>query len=237
MNTSSALLAAIPGLLAVACAAADPSVPSASMQIYETCLQTVCDQMQSDSSSNCSACESACFSASYDCDPSTACSDSCSTTQCSASDKTTCLQQGYKVTLPNNPSPDIAAACRRELDHITSCGYTTSMTASDCDRYAAVELSDLASDYDCVAQLDCSSLTNDSAIAACGPAPSTVGDDFCGSFGGACSTGCSSWQQTFLDQEGAWLRPDAIAALQTCLSQPSCDESSACLLAWINAVE
>ena len=233
----SAVFAVAIALSAVACSGADPSVPSGSMQIYETCLETLCDQMQSHSSSNCSACESACLGASYDCDPSSACSSSCSSTSCSDYDKNTCVEQGYKVTLPNNPSADIAAACRRQLDHVASCGYTTSTTAHDCDRYAATELPDLASAYDCVAQIDCSSLADSAALAACGPAASTAGDDFCNALAGACSQGCTSTQQDILNQAAAWVRPDALAALQTCLSQPSCDESSSCLSAWIAAVE
>jgi hypothetical protein len=237
MKTLLSAVAALFALPTVACAV-DPSTATDQMQVYETCLETECDEMQQSASSECSACESACMSASYDCDPSSACEDSCSSRDCSDTDKSTCEEQGFKVTMPNNPSPDIDAACGRELAHITSCGYSTSMKPSDCTRYAASELPERASNYDCVAQLDCSSLTDDSAMQTCDAPASTFGDDFCGSLATACpSNTCSSDRQAFMNAEGGWARPDALDAARSCLSQPSCDETADCISAWVSAVE
>jgi hypothetical protein len=221
----------------VACAS-DPSTPTAAMQIYETCVQTQCDAQTATNNSACSACTNACLNASYDCDPSTACTSSCAPTSCDGSEQSQCIEYGYEVTLPNNPSPDIDAACNRELAQIASCGYTTQTMPTDCDRYAATEIPSLASSYDCVAQLPCSSLTDTNALAACGPPTSTIGDAFCASFASACSAySCSTADQAALDVDGAWVRSDALDALNTCLAQPTCDDTVSCIAAWRLAVE
>ncbi len=232
-------LSAVLAFVTTAACAVDPSAPSDHMKIYETCLETQCDQYQQDGNSACSACESACFSASYDCDPSSACSTSCEPRDCSDYDRSTCVDQGYKVVLANDPDQAIKDACNAALGHIASCGYTSSATPSDCIRYAANESSDAAVPaYQCVAQLDCSSLTDPNATQACDPAPSTFGDDFCAALASACpDQACSSSRQSQLDADGAWLRPDALDAARSCLSQPSCKETSQCISAWISAVE
>jgi hypothetical protein len=157
---------------------------------------------------------------------------------CLQSEQSQCLEYGYAVMLPDNPSPDIDAACNRELAQIASCGYTTQTMPTDCDRYAATEIPSLASCYDCVAQLPCSSLTDTNALAACGPSTSTIGDVFCASFASACSAySCSTADQAALDVDGAWVRSDALDALNTCLTQPTCDDTVSCLEAWRLAVE
>ena len=231
-------LASILAFTAAACAV-DPSTPSDHMKIYEGCKQTQCDVYQEDGSSECSACESACFGASYDCDPSSACDSSCSPRECSDYDRNTCVDEGWQVVPANNPSASIANECNAMLDHIASCGYTSSQTPSDCQRYAENEAADVVVPvYQCVAQLDCSALGDASSLAACDPAPATFGDDFCASLASACpSQACSSDLQTELDQDAAWLRSDALDAARSCLSATSCDETRSCLSTWISAVE
>lgn len=227
-------------LLAV-CAAAcaeDPSTPSDHMKVYQACLETRCDANQQSGTSACQACMSACSSASYDCDFTTACSASCSPRECSDYDESDCLEQGFKVVLPDNPSAEVLAACNRELARVADCGYSTSSTAADCARYAAVELPERAANYDCVAQLDCSSLTDHGALASCDPPASAFGDELCASLAAACpSNGCSSDRQALLDAEGAWVRPDALDAARTCLSQATCSDMADCLGHWVSAVE
>lgn len=152
----------------------------------------------------------------------------------------TCSDYGcaYQVTLPNNPSPEVSAACDGMVAEITSCGYTSAVDTSACDRYAATEPADRASNYDCVTQLPCSSLSDANALQGCDPPASTFGDDFCASLASSCpSSGCSSDVQSSLDSDGAWVRSDALDAAMTCLSQPSCDETTACISAWRLAVE
>lgn len=171
-------------------------------------------------------------------DPSTPSSDMQIYESCLQMDGSQCIEYGYEVTLPNNPSADVSAACNRELAQIASCGYSTPTTPLDCDRYAATELPSLSTCYDCVAQLPCSSLGDATALQGCGVPPSTVGDALCASFASACpSDGCSSSDQTALDVDGAWVRSDALDALDTCLSQPSCDDTLSCIEAWRAAVE
>jgi hypothetical protein len=233
--TQTALLSVV--TLPLACAD-DPSKPSDQLKIYESCLQTVCDQVTQSGNDACSACTSACFAASYDCDPSTACSDSCASRDCSDSDKTTCLQPGYKVTFPNDPSQLVGDACNRAVSQFASCGYT-GLSTSDCTRYAAVDIPSDAAAFDCIANLDCGSFTADTVGQCIASVPSTTfGDAFCAQLASACpSNPCSSGDQSGLDADGAWLRQDALDAVSTCLQQSSCDETSQCLSAWRSAVE
>ncbi len=237
---TNALLRCLPiATLVVTACADDPSQPSGNMKIYETCLQTMCDQMTQDQNQACSACTSACFNASYNCDPTTACSDSCSGGNCSDGSRAECNEYGFNVTLPDNPSPDVQAACSRELAHIVNdCGDSPSNDASACDRYAATEPAEMAPYYDCVVALACASLTDATALQACNPPASTFGDDFCASLASACpSRTCPATQQASLDDDGAWVRSDALDAARSCLSQPSCGETQACISAWQAAVE
>lgn len=235
--------AAVASMLAVAfftaACAEDPSTPTDHLKIYETCLQTQCDVYQQEGSSACSACESACFGASYDCDPDSACSESCSPRDCSDEDRNTCVDQGYQVVFANNPDPSIVDACNAALDHIASCGYESQATASDCSRYASTESADVAvAAYQCMAQVDCSAIGDGTSLVSCDPPAGTFGDELCANLANACpSEACSSDFQAELDADGAWLRPDALDAARSCLSQPSCDETSQCLSAWVKAVE
>jgi hypothetical protein len=222
----------------VACAD-DPSTPSDHMKVYETCLETQCDQMTESGNSACNACMDACMSASYDCDPDSACSSSCSARDCSDYDRNTCIDQGYKVVEANDPSADIQSACQATLHHISSCGYQSNATSSDCSRYAANESPDVAVQaYQCMAAVDCGSLGDGTSLAACAPAPTTFGDDICNALASACpDQACSSDYQAELDADAGWLRSDALDAARSCLSQPSCSETRQCLSAWVSAVE
>lgn len=228
-------IASVLAFTAAACAV-DPSTPTDHMKVYETCKQTQCDQLQEEGSSACNACESACFGASYDCDPSSACEESCSPRDCSDYDRSTCVDQGYEVVFANNPDPSISDACNAALAAIAACGYSTSTTADDCARYATTESVDLAVPaYQCIAQLDCSAMTDAATFAACAPQPSTFGDDFCAALATSCpSKACDANK---LDADAAWMRSDALDAGRSCLSAPSCDETSQCISAWLSAVE
>jgi hypothetical protein len=222
----------------IACAD-DPTTPADHMKISEQCLKTQCDETQDDGNSACNACMDACMSASYDCDPSSACDFSCSPRDCSDTDRNTCVDQGYKVVQANNPSSDVLTACEAAIQHISSCGYQSNATASDCSRYAANESPEVAVPaYQCMASVDCGSLNDGTSLAACAPAPTTFGDDICSALATSCpDQACSSDYQSELDADAAWLRSDALDAARTCLSQPSCSETRQCLSAWVSAVE
>lgn len=223
--------------LAAAACAVDPSTPTDHMKIYETCLKTQCDVNQEDGSSACSACESACFGADYDCDPSSACEDSCSPRDCSDYDKNTCVDQGFEVVQANNPSPDIESACNAVLAHVVDCGYSSNATAADCTRYASTQTADMVQYYQCMAAVDCSAIGDGTSMASCAPPPATLGDELCGALADACpSNACSDSFQSTIDADAAWLRPDAIDAARSCLSQPGCQEKHDCLSAWESAV-
>jgi hypothetical protein len=222
----------------IACAD-DPSTPSDHMKISESCLKTQCDELQDDGNSACNACTDACFSASYDCDPSSACEDSCSPRECSDYDQSTCADEGWKVVQANDPSSDVESACDAFLQHISSCGYQSNGTSADCSRYAANESPDAAVPaYQCMTQVACSSLGDTNTLAACNPPATTFGDDLCSALATSCpNAACSSNYQAELDADAGWLRSDALDAARTCLTQPSCDETRDCLSAWVSAVE
>ena len=222
----------------IACAD-DPSTPSDHMKINEACLKTQCDENQDDGNSACNACMDACMGASYDCDPSSACEESCSPRDCSDSDRNTCVDEGWKVVQANDPSSDVESACESFLQHVSSCGYQSNATSSDCARYAANESPDVAVQaYQCMSAVDCGSLGDGTSLVACAPAPTTFGDEICNALATSCpNQACSSDYQAELDADAAWLRSDALDAARTCLSQASCDETRNCLSAWVSAVE
>jgi hypothetical protein len=233
-----AAIFAVLAVATVACAE-DPSTPSDHMKVYETCLETQCDQKTESGNSACNACMSACMSASYDCDPSSACDSSCSARECSDYDMSTCLEQGYKVVPANNPSSDVQAACDAVLQHVSTCGYTSPATYEDCARYASSESPDVAVPaYQCMAAVDCSSLGDGTSFAACAPPATTFGDDLCTALAASCpDQACSSDYRARLDDDAGWLRQDALDAARTCLTQPSCSETKQCLSTWVSAVE
>lgn len=213
----------------------DPDLsPSAEMKIGKTCLESVCAHKQKSAEDACFSCTSSC-SSNWRCDLSR-CDSICDIDSCSDSEKNTCENEGFKVTLANNPSPELLAACQREFAHIAECGYKANVTAAACANYAAVELPERAANYDCVAQLPCESLTDANALAACEPAPTTFGDEVCAQMNARCPNSCVAQVIDNTNKEGAWLRPDALAAARSCATQETCRDMGDCWAAWTHAV-
>lgn len=204
------------------------------MKIRKRCLATECDVRMEDAAYACEACLDACFDGYQWCDPSTACDISCSTPSPCSDWEQKCEIEGYEVTLPNDPSPEIAAACERMVAHVEACGYDT--PGVSCSTYAAVERPEVAPLYDCVANLSCNDLMSEQAMAGCAGPTSTFGDQFCSAMSGVCGSYCSSEEVAELDALGGWLRSDVTAAALWCTGQATCNEASACFWAWKEAI-
>ena len=223
------LLAVVaPFLASVACSA---SVDS--MSIDKACIRTACDDRRERASRACSACSSACSSASYSCDSSRACSSSCSSSECSDDDKKECTQTGFKVTLPENGSPELEQACRRAVTHVKGCGGST-IDPSACSTLAKIERPESAATYDCFAKVECGA-----DASSCTPPSDSFGDDLCGAIENSCPGTCNNISpklQAALNDEGPWLREDAKGAARGCSTQSSCGDVRACLKAFANVV-
>jgi hypothetical protein len=215
--------------------ASDP-VAGPQMTIHKDCLKTKCEVRQDDASSRCSDCLEACAYASYGCDSSEACEFSCSDPSPCGEWESECAVTGYEVTLPNNPSPEVAAACQGAIDHIEECGYEASHPKFMCDTFAATEQPKVTAQYDCVAKLSCEDLTTEAGSAGCSLPPSSFGDQFCSKMSAVCGEFCDGELLASLNSEGAWLRSDVIAAAMFCTQQASCDDAQECISAWANAV-
>lgn len=213
-----------PFLASVACSA---SVDS--MSIDKACVRTACDERQEADSRACSACLSACSSSSHSCDSSRMCSSSCSSSSCSEASQKDCRQTGFKVTLPENSSPELEQACRRAVSRVTSCGGST-IDVLKCSTLAKIERSESAATYDCYANLECGA---DSS--SCTPPPDSFGDDLCGAMESSCPGTCDTISpklQAALNDEGPWLREDAKSAARGCSTQSTCSDMRACLKAF-----
>jgi hypothetical protein len=232
MRHTNPILIAVGFFFGLQACSGNPDAPSGDMKIHKECLKTVCAARAEEHASACSRCLNACSGASYDCDPDTACHYSCSDSSDCSSDQ--CDTEGFKVTLPNNPSPELAAACGRERQHVGECGYETKNI--DCTTYSEVERPEMAKFYDCVAMLSCDDLTNKDVLATCAPPDSTFGAELCSTLDAKCGGTCSDADVAAINAEGAWLRDDAKSAAKSCASQDACGDVKDCLSAWKRAV-
>lgn len=210
--------------------------PGPRMKIRQGCLRTACQQRRSTEARQCSDCTSACFSAGYSCDVSSACEISCERSRaCSAWEHEECVSEGFEVTLPNNPSPTVEAGCLRTRSAIEACGFEAVQSASDCARLAATSRPDVAAAYECFVAASCGRWeTGD--LAHCSLPGGDFGDRLCAGLAGLCGEGCSDEARQTLNAETGWLRDDVIDAAMTCVEQASCDDALDCYDAWAAAV-
>jgi len=208
------------------------------MKIRHGCLRTTCQQRLYEESQQCSDCTSACFSAGYSCDPSTACEISCSASRpCSDWEREECISEGWEVTLPNNPSAAIEGACLRTRSAIQACGFEPVQSQSDCERVAKVVRSEMAPIFECYVAATCDQWSAGD-LGHCGvPTPWDFGDRFCAGIAGLCGEGCSEEVRVALNAESGWWRDDVVAAGMRCAEQETCDAALDCYDAWLDAVE
>jgi hypothetical protein len=134
--------------------------------------------------------------------------------------------------MPTNPSAEIESSCKRGIAHVKECGRKTSVTETDCNRFALTERPERSQNYDCVAQLPCDATD----ASSCDPTRSEFGDQLCGSVEERCAGTCDAKTRTALNIEGAWLRADVMAAASSCTTHSECGDVKACLSAWFTAV-
>lgn len=224
------LLAAAVSLAAVTgCSSADDPEMT---KVEKSCVKTACDARMNRDSQACSACMDACFNASFDCDPSERCEISCgSSSTCSDSERSECVEQGFTVELPAAKSDALADACRRMFARNDECGVRTApFSAYDCEIWAKTERPERAKDYECVAALPC-----DDDGASCEVAPSDFGDRLCDAMSATCDGFCTDDVRAALNLQGAWLKDGVMQAAMTCAKQESCGDARECFQAWTSA--
>ncbi len=237
--TASAVFAlALAVLLPVSgCSTSNADAPKA---IEKVCTKTACDEKMSRDDSSCSRCLDACTSASYDCDPSSACELSCSSNDaptCSDSERSQCVSQNFVVRVNDAPSSEVLAACNRMFDHLDSCKLEIpGKTRSICAVWAKAEKPENAATYDCVANKGCKDDLSD-----CATPVTTLGDEFC-SVAATCKgtpmdmKSCQYFWGKDLNGNGTVWRDDVLALDKTCLGYASCDDLGSCHEAWKAAV-
>jgi hypothetical protein len=203
--------------------------------IEKVCTKTACDAKESRDSSACSSCLDACFGASYSCDASSACRLSCGTSSsCSDSERSQCLQQSIVVHLNDQPSAELLASCTRMFDHLTSCQLEIAgKTKAACAVWAKVEKAENARYYDCVANKDCTTDVSD-----CQPPTTTLGDEICDALNAKVGSDafCNAKERKELNENGAWWNDDVIAVERACLALPEKGDAAECHRAWRAAV-
>lgn len=227
------LIAAFASLALVAVAGCSSEEDGDMTKVSKSCVKTACDVLHDRDSQACSACTSACFSASFDCDPSERCAISCGeSSKCSDSDRATCKEEGFTVELPKTKSAALADACKRMFARHEACGVnTTPFSSFDCETWAKTERPERATDYDCVAGLPC-----EEDESACAVAPTDFGDRLCDAMAATCEDAfCDDGTRETLNLHGAWLKDSVMQAAMSCAGQETCGDARACLQAWASA--
>ncbi|MAQ16911.1 MAG: hypothetical protein CMN30_19220 [Sandaracinus sp.] len=226
-------------LFALGCTGAAPDgplEPGPRMQVRHGCLRNRCEARLAAESRQCSDCTSACFAAGWSCNVSDACEYSCEASRpCSELEQEECIEEGFEVALPNDPSDDLEAACLRAYDHLATCFGDSPPPASTCELYALTERPELATAYDCYATSTCDQLASGES-AACDPPLSDLGDVVCGRLDDLCGGSCDDETRQWLNEQGAWWRSDVRAVGLTCSGQATCDDAFDCIEVWLDAV-
>jgi hypothetical protein len=219
--------------LLVACQGATGPEAVTTMQVTQTCAKTQCDVRLEDAADRCDECTSLCVSASYGCNPSTACANSCATPRpCSDHELHACAWSTFVATLPTEASAPLADACKRAGRVARDCGWAGAPTDEDCDRYALVERPERVESYECIARLAC-----DADPSVCRAPKTDFGATICAQAEASCGTPfCSPALVDRLDAEASNLRDDVLQAASACAAQDTCGDVRGCLLAWLDAV-
>jgi hypothetical protein len=219
---------------AVGCSSAEPE--SNAVSITKSCKQSACEEKKEASSGYCSRCLSACSSASYSCNPSTACTASCSgsNTYCTDDDRARCVSQSFELALPHAADAEVEAACRRSFAHVAECELATDHDASVCATWAKVERPEVAKTYDCTAKAACADLAT-----ACPMPETTFGDELCDALEAKCesATVCGAAVRTKLNGAGGWLRDDVKQVAMGCASQDTCNNAQRCFQGWADGAQ
>lgn len=183
----------------------------------------------------CASCRSACFSAGYDCDPSDACDYSCDDIAPCGDWESECVEEGFEVELPNNPSDAIRSECGALDDHLAACGFADAIQPGDCQHFAITERPAVADYYACMATLSCEEFTEESS--RCTLEPSTFGDEFCGRMETVCpGGGCGPGDSETLNELGTFLRDDVTDGAIRCAGEDVCQDAVDCFAVWADAV-
>lgn len=228
---AAALVVLVTVALAVGCSSEEEGDPG--MKVEETCLKNQCDEMQATSANACSQCISACASASFDCDSSRSCAVSCGGKgpTCTDSDRDTCVERGFKATLPTTKSDAVAAACDEMFVRARLCGAINASSAP-CEAWAKAERPEVAANYECIAALACGEDES-----SCEPPATDFGERFCDAMDAICGeVSCTEEQRAIINQDGGWLKESVQAAALACAAQSTCGDAQACMAAWITAV-
>lgn len=216
-------------LLGVGCAS-DPG-PREQMNMTKECSQTRCGAMRAEVNGYCSACLSACSSAGYNCDSSTACDASCGDhdVSCSDAEQSECVKTKFTAALPDNANREVEAACNRARARVTSCGQEA-VPPAVCTLMGKVERAEVSTTYDCMAKQPC-----DADMEICALPTTTLGDELCAGGNQQCTGLCNDETQAYLNDAGAWFRPGVQQAARGCLAQASCTDVRKCFNAWLTA--
>lgn len=202
------------------------------MQVEKTCYMNACEARISDcenrASALCQDCYTLCAGASFSgCSCDSVCESHC-TYSCYGDEEETCVNDGYEFE-PGPRDAAIAESCADYAARVQACGGEAD--PSLCETFAHVERPEAADAYACLADLEC-----DEDSAGCVLGTSTLGREACGVVEGICNTACNEEWAAFVDEEGAWVRPDVANALRVCFDETDCDALDECMTSWLETV-
>lgn len=170
--------------------------------------------------------------ASYDLDD--VCASSCGNHHCDFCPQdvtqSACVQTGYIIHLPEE-NQELKTACEAANARYRRCNPSTT-ALNRCSTIAAVERPELASAYSCAAGIACGD--DLSTCAPVGLTPSTLGTELGTTETAVCSRPASEDVVRFFNEEGAWMRPEAVNAVRTCTTTTTCDDFAQCVNAWLD---
>ncbi|NOY92931.1 MAG: hypothetical protein GXP55_17240 [Deltaproteobacteria bacterium] len=204
-----------------------PALPTTrdTMTVARSCGQTECQAAVQ-------RCESIRQETCYSCsDPS--CVDACNAGSCGScgAGGSSCAHWTFDFRLPTDRDEDLYAACHRYWAHAVDCGTTAS--GDPCNVFARIERHEMVDSYDCYAAVPC-----DGDTSVCEVTPNdTLAQSLDDHSWDVCGEATDADWRAWVGRAVAWMRPDPIAALRTCLRETDCGSYLTCLNHWTDAVD
>ena len=161
------------------------------------------------------------------------CDDVCDSSRCfrGSCDGSPCLEYGYVFLYSGTRDETLYEVCSATVQDYASCGYAFGI---DCDYAARLGLDELVDVLQCAGSLGC---VED--MTSCGRelVSGTLGEEGCAQLRQACGWDtCDPMLRDFLRRFEAVLGTGLTDALRWCFGEPGCDDITACVEAWTDAL-
>lgn len=206
--------------------------------MQKVCVKTACQELNDRRSANCSSCQDRCAAlVTSGCDMSSVCGAICQREPCEKEEwGERCVKQSWKMVLPPPAfAPELIAACEARDAHLVECfgdGVRGNYDFGRCAFEPSVYLPTAVALLDCQAKAPCRGKGT-----GCPTETSRFGSDLEAVLE---QRGCPRPAVTLspegLDAQAPYLRPEILRAATECSQQAACDDVTACMTAWAEAV-